>query len=95
MFTDSTAATDETGNESDSASEDESPVILTVEDIPLLSNQVPLTQSCDVVHEPVVKRQQQRQDNVTVDTTAASSKPNIAPSIAIQQHRAHFPQGII
>lgn len=86
---------DETGSENASEDDDEEPVILTVEDIPVpnSNNQLPLLETNS---EPVVKQQSTfSQDNVTIETmTLAASKPDIVPSVARQQRRGVFPQGV-
>ena len=63
-------------------------MILTVEDIPP-NNQMSM-------HGPVAKQQSiSSQDTVTTDTTVVSNKQDNVPSVARQQHRATFPQGVL
>ena len=73
--------------------DDDEPVILTIEDIPISSNnQMTLNQANNPMHGPVAK--QQGISNGTMDTTAGADKHENVPSVARQQHRATFPQGM-
>ena len=68
-------------------------MILTVEDIPIPSNnQMTLNQANNPMHGPVAK--QQDISNATMDTTAVADKQDNVPLVARQQHRATFPQGV-
>ena len=90
-------ATDETSSKSDSASDDDEPVILSVKDVPMpYDNQLPVNETNSLMHESVIKqRSTSNQDNTTMDTIAVSNKPDIVPSVARQQHRGVFPQGML
>ena len=89
-----TTVTDDGDSNSENGSyDDDEPVILTVEDIPISSNnQMTLNQANSPMHGPVAK--QQGISNVTMDTTAVADKQDNVPSVARQQHRASFPQGV-
>ena len=91
-----TAVTDDGDSNSENGSyddDDDEPVILTVEDIPIPSNnQMTLNQANNPMHGPVAK--QQGISNVTMDTTVVADKQDNVPSVARQQHRATFPQGV-
>ena len=76
------------GSRNDNASEDDEPVILTIDDVPKSH-----TSNINTVHEPAVI-EKHCLDNVTMDTMAVSNNPDVVPSVAKQQHRALFPQGL-
>ena len=56
---------------------------------------MPLSHTNNPMHGPVAKQQSiSSQDNVTMDTILGSNKQDNIPSVARQQHRATFPQGM-
>ena len=85
-------ASGDTGSRSDdNSSEDDEPVILTIEDVP--KSHTSLTENINAVHEPVVI-DKHGVDNAAVGTTTVSNNPDVVPSVARQQQRTLF-QGLL
>ena len=78
----------------DSASEDDQLVILTTEDIP--KSHTGLAGDSNTVHEPIVTKKQSVAglDSATLDTMTVPNNPDVIPSVARQQQRSLFPQGM-
>lgn len=87
-----------TGTKSDVTCEDDDEPVMTGEDISLSSDhQSPLIEANTTTYQSVTNQQLHvsSQENITMDTTAVSNKPDIVPSVARQQHRTHLPQGVL
>ena len=94
--TDGNICKNNVSNSDDSACEDEELIILTTEYI--LKSHTALTGDTNAINEAVVTKKQSvaslNSASATMDTMAVPSNPDVIPSVARQQQRSLFPQGM-